>query len=61
MKLAYRGIVYTSTPFNSELSALEVTGKYRGDTVSFNVPMGVAQPRSVTRLSYRGVPYIKIR
>ncbi|MEX0272118.1 DUF4278 domain-containing protein [Leptolyngbyaceae cyanobacterium UHCC 1019] len=61
MKLAYRGIVYTSVADSYDLPTWEVVGKYRGQSVIFNKPMRVTQPHAVTQLNYRGVPYIRVR
>lgn len=61
MKLAYRGIVYTSAADSYNLSTWEVVGKYRGQSIIFNKPMRITQMHAVTQLSYRGVPYIRVR
>ena len=60
MQLIYRGSTYSRSADSPATPDLEATGCYRGAAVHFKTPLGVSQPQTVAKLTYRGIPYIRI-
>lgn len=57
MKLCYRGVEYDHNPPSLEMKESEITGCYRGRTLTFSYPSHVSVPQPVARYTYRGVGY----
>ncbi|MFH7245628.1 MAG: DUF4278 domain-containing protein [Spirulina sp.] len=57
MKLCYRGVEYDHTPLSLEMKDSEITGCYRGRTLTFAYPSHVPVPQPIARYTYRGVGY----
>ncbi len=57
MKLCYRGVEYDYNPPSLEMKDSEITGCYRGRTLTFAYPSHVPVPQPVARYTYRGVGY----
>jgi hypothetical protein len=57
MKLHYRGVEYTRTPYNLEIIEGEIAGKYRGQDWQHHYPRHMVDLQPKVGLQYRGVPY----
>jgi hypothetical protein len=57
MKLTYRGVEYTRTPYNLEVTEGEVAGKYRGRDWRYHCPRHMVDLQPKANLQYRGIPY----
>ena len=57
MKLTYRGIEYDYNPPMLEVTASDITCKYRGHSRAYTYVRHVPIPQPAERLTYRGVAY----
>ncbi len=57
MKLCYRGVEYGRNLPSLEMKDSEITGCYRGRTLTFSYPSHVPVPQPMARYTYRGVGY----
>jgi len=57
MKLCYRGVEYERNLPSLDMKDSEITGCYRGRTLTFSYPSHVPVPQPMARYTYRGVGY----
>ena len=57
MQLSYRGANYEQDVPSLEMTDSEITGKYRGQAVTYRYPRHIPVPQATPQLKYRGVTY----